>query len=394
MQQPLDGIKVLDLSHALAGAACTNILGRFGAEIIKVERPGEGDDLRHFTEAPGLEGMSISFSSVNAGKRSVVLDLKNPAAREVFERLVKRSDILVENFRPGVTKSLGADWESVRQINPRLVYCSITGFGQTGGMRLRTAYDHIIQAVSGLMWANGGADGPRRLGMPAIDTFSGYFAAVGVLAALRRRDATGRGEFLDVGMLDAAVTMVSAAAATAVRTGKENPPTTDRAWRVVPTAGIYQTADGYMDIGANQQHQVERLFDVLGRPELKQDPRFKDHAARLKTGEALFELLKAELLKRRSDDLERDLNAVNVPAATVRTIGQIAAHPQTSERRMWVNATAHGQPLAIMRGAPLLEGAGDEAGEVPSVGQHSDEVLGELGYDPAGIEALRAQGVI
>src|SRR5262249_4644754 len=152
----------------------------------KIERPEVGDDLRHFQEPEGMEAMSLSFCSANAGKKSFVMDLKNPASRPVFERLAKTCHVLVENFRPGVTKQLGVDWESVRKINPAMVYCSVTGFGSKGPLTDRTAYDHIVQATAGIMEANGLGEGPRRLGLPAIDTFSGYFATVGVLAALRR----------------------------------------------------------------------------------------------------------------------------------------------------------------------------------------------------------------
>lgn len=395
-KQPLDGIRVLDFTHALAGSACTNLLARFGAEVIKIERPNVGDDLRHYVEHAGLPGMAMPFCSVNAGKKSVVLDLQNPSSREPLERLIRRSDILVENYRPGVPAKLGIDWPRVREINSKLVYCSVTGFGQSGELRDWPAYDHIVQAMSGMMWMNGEPErGPLKVGLPAVDTFTGYVAALGVLAALRRRDATGEGEFVDVAMLDSALTLMSSAVATQLYTGKPPVRMGNRGFRLVPTSGTYPTSDGYIAIGANHQHQVERLFKALDRNDLLADERFMSHKGRIEHAVELHAILKEELGRRSAQQLELDLTRVQVPAAMVRTVGDITSHPHASARGFLVDASIPGRdaPIRVMRGAPKLEHASDHVGTVPKLGQHTEQVLRELGMDSAQIARLREAGV-
>lgn len=397
MKQPLEGIRVLDFTHALAGSACTNLMARFGAEVLKVERPDVGDDLRHYTEHAGLPGMAMPFCSVNAGKKSIVIDLKNAAARAVLERLIRRSDILVENFRPGVPKKLGIDWESVRAINPKIVYCSVTGFGQSGELRDWPAYDHIVQAISGIMWMNGEPDrGPMKVGLPAVDTFTGYVAALGVLAALRRRDATGEGEFIDVAMLDSALTLMASAVATQRYTGKPPVRQGNRGFRLVPTSGLYATSDGYLAIGANHQHQVERLFKVLERDDLLADARFMSHKGRIEHAAELHAILKEEFARRLAEQLELQLTSAQVPAAMVRTIGQITDHPHARERGILVNAAVPGRddPIELMRGAPKLAGAADEVGSVPALGQHTEDVLLDAGLSSDQIAELQKAGAV
>ncbi|HZU15771.1 MAG TPA: CoA transferase, partial [Candidatus Dormibacteraeota bacterium] len=237
--RPLEGMTVVDLGHALAGPCCAYHLGLLGADVIKVERPGLGDDMRDYVEHAGLEKMSAPFIPVNAGKRSVTVNLEVADGREVLERLIRRGDVLVENFRPGVASRLGLSEEAVFALNPSIVYCSVSGFGQTGPLRDWTAYDHIVQAMSGIMSLNGEPDGePLKMGGPGVDIFSGVLAAGAVLAALlqRERDPARRGQRIDVAMLDAAMVLMAPTIASYFLSGAPPRRTGNRGFRMVVTS--------------------------------------------------------------------------------------------------------------------------------------------------------------
>jgi crotonobetainyl-CoA:carnitine CoA-transferase CaiB-like acyl-CoA transferase len=395
--KPLEGIRVLDLSHALSGPTCTNMLALLGAEVIKVERPELGDDFRHYTEHAGLPGMSIPFAAANAGKKSITLDLKNPAAIEVIRTLAASSDMLVENFRPGVAAKLGLDWESLKQVRPGLVYASISGFGQTGTLRDWTAYDHIVQAMSGIMWMNGDPDGePMKVGFPIIDTFTGYMAVIGLLAALRRRDQTGEGEFVDVAMLDSAFNLMGGAIPTYFYTGEVRGRTGNRGYRLVATSETYRTADGYVAIGANHQHQIEALCDVLHCRWLLEDARFANHASRVANHAALRDELTAIFREHNGEEIEPRLAARQVPVSFVRNLGQVLNHPHFKERDIFLDVELPGadEPLRVVGPGFQLASGPLEAGAVPRLGEHTDEILAAAGYSPAAIGDLRDQGAI
>ena len=272
--KPLDGIKVLDLSQLLSGPTCTNMLKLLGAEVIKIERPKVGDAFRDYTEHSGPPGFSMPFVSCNSGKKSVALDYTTPEAKEVIRRLAKQSDIVVENFRPGVTKKHGVDWDSLRAVNPKLVYCSISGFGQYGPLRDWGALDQVVQAISGILWMNGApGDGPVKVGFPVMDTFTGYLAVIAILAALRRRDATGEGEYIDIAMLDAAMRMMGAPVASTLMSQKPPARFGSGGYRLVATSDMFESGDGrFLSIGAQSQPQFEALCRILEIPELIDDP--------------------------------------------------------------------------------------------------------------------------
>ncbi|SOB79486.1 Crotonobetainyl-CoA:carnitine CoA-transferase CaiB [Sphingomonas guangdongensis] len=393
--RPLEGIRVLDLSHALSGPTCTNMLAMLGAEVVKVERPGVGDDFRHYTEHAGLPGMSLPFASANMGKKSITLDLKNPAAIAVVHALVERSDVLVENFRPGVAAKIGLSPGDLQARNPRLVYASISGFGQTGTLRDWTAYDHIVQAMSGIMWMNGNPDDePMKVGFPIIDTFSGYMAVIGILAALQRRERTGTGDFVDVAMLDSAFNLLGAAVPTYFYTGEVRGRTGNKGYRLVATAETYRTANGYISIGANHQHQIEALCDVLHCRWLIADPRFATHADRVANHEALRTALAAIFREHNGEDIEEQLAARHVPVAIVRNLGQVLKHPHFEERRIFLEGELPGseQPLKVVGPGFQLASGPMSAGAVPTLGQHTDEVLASLGLGDDAIAALHASG--
>src|SRR5919202_3391454 len=313
----LEGVRVLDLTHALAGPFCTYHLQLLGADVIKIERPRVGDDFRDFARLPGWE-VSPSFIAVNAGKRSVTVDLKQPAGKEIVRRLAERADVVVENLRPGAAVELGLAWEDLRQENSRLVYCSISGFGQTGEMSRWPAYDHTIQAMAGMMWSGAPDDIPSQGRGFSVDCFTGYVAFAQILGALLRRERTGEGQYLDVAMLDASLVLLAVGSVRQLITGDaiaaSQPIVHDR-----PTVAPYRTRDGWIWLSANFQNQYEALCRVIDAPELLKDPRFADVRSR----NAHSAELKAELAKRLAGysaaELERQLMEAGCPASMVRT---------------------------------------------------------------------------
>ena len=390
----LDGLTVVDLSHAIAGPTCTNMLVELGATVIKVEPPGIGDGFRHYTEHGGEPMLSIPFASINAGKRSIALDLKTPAGIDLLWRLLERADLLVENFRPGVLDRLGLGFDALHARNPRLILVSITGFGQTGPLADRGAYDHIAQAMSGIALLNTGPEGPQKIGMPIIDSFTGYLATIGLLAALRRRDASGVGEHVDVAMLDAALKLVNTTVSVHSYTGRTPGGTGNRGFRLVATSEFYPTAQGWIALGANNQQQVEALLRVLGHPELIDDPRFRSHDARVAHYPAVRAWLTQTLSTWRAADLEARLAEARVPVAMLREVGEIAQHPHVVERGTLHRVALPGwdRPLDVVG-----PGFGTEArptSTVPTLGSDTDAVLAELGLDEAAIGELRRSGAV
>jgi CoA:oxalate CoA-transferase len=393
--KPLEGIRVADFTHAIAGPTCTMMLAQLGAEVIKVEPPEVGDDFRHYTEHAGLPGMSVPFAAVNAGKRSVTLNLKSEAGLAAARRLCATADVVAENYRPGVIARLGLGYDVISADRQGLIMVSLSGFGQSGPMRDWGAYDHIAQAVSGMAMMNATRNGPLKIGIPVVDSFSGYLGAVAVLSALRLRDATGRGQWLDIAMLDAALKMMGTAPSVWSYTGESPQGTGNRGFRLVATAEFYATAKGWIALGANHQHQIELLFRTIGHPEQIKDPRFSDHSARVANYAALKGWLTEYLLTREAEELERALTAAGVPAAMIRDVGQIMQHPHLSARGLLEDAVlpGHDRPLATLGPGFAVE-RDAEAPLVPMLGADTATVLGELGYSAAQIEQMRTQQAI
>lgn len=394
--RPLDGIRVLDFTHALAGPFCTYQLGLLGAEVVKIERPGFGDDFRHYIEHGGLKAMSGPFIAANAGKRSMTLDLTAPAAREVIHRLAERSDVVVENFRPGVAAKLALDHAALSKINPRLIYCSVSGFGQSGPMRDWPAIDHIVQAISGLMMVNGEPQqDPLRVGLPIADTFSGFLAAYSILAALLQRQQTDVGQQIDVGMLDAALVMMSQMIPGVALNNEPPKRSGNQGFRMVASSSTYKTRDGFICIGANWQPQFEGLCRVLGEPEMATDPRFNSNEARMQNYAPLRAALERAFADKSAAELEPKLAAAKVPAGKVRNLLETMSHSQIADRDFFVRATVPGlsAPASLAgtgfrfaHDGPVRENA------VPKIGEHTDEVLRELGFDAAAIDEMRRNG--
>jgi crotonobetainyl-CoA:carnitine CoA-transferase CaiB-like acyl-CoA transferase len=332
--RPLDGIRVLDLTNVLAGPYCTYQLMLLGAEVVKIEQPGRGDLARRLGPDPELNRslLGASFLAQNAGKKSVELDLKSDLGRETFAQLVTHADVLVENYRAGVLARLGFTWERLRELNPGLVYCAISGFGQTGPMSQAPAYDQIIQGLSGMMSVTGTADtAPLRVGFPAADTIGGLSAALAITAALAGRRRHGEGCFLDVSMLEASLSAMGWAVSNYLVSGIEPEPMGDQNATAAPS-GTFDAADGPLNIAANRQEQYETLCRLVGRPDLITHARFADREARKLHRAELNKHLNEALRKRPALEWERLLAAAGVPAARILTVPQAVAAEQVTSR--------------------------------------------------------------
>ncbi|MFI6875673.1 CaiB/BaiF CoA transferase family protein [Streptomyces sp. NPDC050400] len=377
--RPLNGIRVLDLTNVLAGPYCSYQLMLLGAEVVKIERPGQGDLARNLGPDAALnrDRIGASFLAQNAGKKSVELDLKDSADRSVFEDLLAGADVLLENFRAGVLARMGFGPERLADLNDRLVYCSISGFGHTGPMSDAPAYDQIVQGLTGMMSVTGTTDtAPQRIGFPVCDTTGGLMAALAITSALLHRERTGQGVRLDVSMLEASMSTMGWAVSNYLVSGVPPQPLGDQNPTAAPS-GTFQTLDGPLNIAANQQRQFETLCRLVGAPQLAADPRFAQRENRKTHREELNAALNAALSLRPAADWERDLNAAGVPAARVLTVPQALEQPQL-EHRGFVSALPHpGRPdlaLHVVGNGVLFDGeAFVPPSPPPLLGQHNDE---------------------
>jgi CoA:oxalate CoA-transferase len=395
---PLAGIRVLDLTNVLAGPFCAYQLALLGADVIKVERPGGGDLARQLgaDDALNAAGMGASFLAQNAGKRSITIDLKQPAGRAVFLRLLATADVLVENFRPGVMARLGLGYEALRERHPRLVYAAISGFGQSGPLADKPAYDQIVQGLSGFMSVTGDASSaPLRAGTPIADTVGGLVAAFAITAALLRRERDGKGAFIDVAMLDSLITTMGWVVSNTLIAGQAPRPMGNDNMTASPS-GAFRTGDGLLNIAANQQVQFERLCAVVGRPELTADPRFAGREARKAHRSALTAVLEQALAARPATEWAALLTAAGVPAGEVLSVPEVLAHPQIAARELLHDLPAPeglDRPITVLNAGFRLDDAALAVDRPPpTLGQDTDALLAELGYDPAEIAVLRARG--
>jgi CoA:oxalate CoA-transferase len=360
---PLDGIIILDLTHVLAGPFCSQALQDLGARVIKVERPGTGDDTRAFP--PFLQGESAYFATLNAGKQSIALDLKAGADRAVFERLLARADILLENYRPGVMARLGYGWEVLHPRHPRLIYAAVSGFGQTGPDALKPAYDMVVQARGGVMSITGETGGPPvRVGASIGDIVAGMYLAQGVLAALYQRERTGEGAFIDVAMLDSQLAIQEHALAIASATGVAPGPTGARHPTITPFA-TYRAADGFVVIAAGNDAMFAELCQVLGLS-IATDPRFANNAARCENHALLKRLIEAVTLGQPVAHWLEVLDKAALPTARVQDMVEVMADPQLRARNMILPVTPHpGGPAFTAPGNPIKMSTLPEATTLP-----------------------------
>jgi crotonobetainyl-CoA:carnitine CoA-transferase CaiB-like acyl-CoA transferase len=377
--RPLSGIRILDLTNVLAGPYCSYQLALLGAEVVKVELPGQGDLARHLGSDPELNaaGIGASFLAQNAGKRSVELDLKNPGDHALFRDMVGGADVLLENFRAGVLARLGFGWPVLRELNPALVYCAISGFGQTGPMRNAPAYDQVIQGLSGIMSITGTPEtAPLRVGFPICDTVGGLMAALSIAAALTGRAKTGTGCFLDVSMLEAAISAMGWPVSNYLVAGVTPEPMGDQNATASPS-GTFDAADGPLNIAANRQEQFETLCREVGLPELIDDRRFAEREARKTNREELNAALNAALRGRTALEWEQVLTAQGVPAARILTVPQALELDQLAYRGLFTDLPYpddSGRVLRATGSGVLLDGEPMRPETPPPLlGQHNGE---------------------
>lgn len=396
MPLPLENIRVLDLSRILAGPYCTMMLGDLGAEVIKVERPGAGDDTRQWGP-PFAAGESSYYLCCNRNKKGITLNFKSAEGRELAARLADQSDILVENFLPGTLASWGLSYEALARRNPRLIYCSITGFGQTGPRRDEPGYDIMIQALAGVMSFTGEADGPpTKLGVAISDLTAGIFATNAILTALYAREKTGIGDRIDIALFDSTLAWLAnvgsnylVSGAIPERRGSAHP-------NIVPYQS-FAAADESLIIAVGNDGQFVKFCAVIGRPELAADPRFATNALRVQNRPTLIPLLTAEVARRPAAEWLQALEQAGIPCGPVNTVDRAFGDPQTAAREMLIEVPHPTIGPLKMAGSPLkLSGIGTKPRRPPPLlGEHTDEVLAEvLKMTPAEIQKSRQAGVI
>jgi len=378
--RPLAGIRVLDLTNVLAGPYCTYQLMLLGAEVVKIEVPGHGDLARHLGPDPELNAADLgtSFLAQNAGKKSVTLNLKDPDDRATFERLVSGADVVVENFRAGVMDRLGYGWASLRELSPALVYCAISGFGQTGPMSQAPAYDQVIQGLSGMMSVTGTPDtAPLRVGFPICDTIGGMAAALAITSALVGRHRHGRGCFLDVSMLEASVSAMGWTVSNYVVSGVAPQPMGDQNATAAPS-GTFEAADGPLNIAANRQEQFVTLCGLVGRNDLLTDPRFAGREARIRHREDLNRELNKALGNRTALEWEEILSSAGVPAARILTVPQVVELDQLAHRGFFADVPFpddSGRRVRVSGSGVLYDGTQlQPTGRPARLGEHNGDV--------------------
>jgi CoA:oxalate CoA-transferase len=393
MSQPLAGIKIADFSHVMAGPFCTHFLRMLGAEVIKVESPS-GDPMRYYGPYREHDGLSPAFIAANVGKKSVALDLKSSTGYAAAARLVQTCDVVVENFRPGVMDRLGLGYDACRTLRPGLIYCSISGYGQSGPLRDYPAIDNIVQATSGMMAANGNeGDPPSRVGWPVVDTYTGTLGALAVLAALVQRQHTPEGQYIDVAMLDASVVMLTSLATPYLVTGRLPVRTGDTGYSGSPTAGMFECGDGTkISLGAVQNNQFDGLCRCVGCPELAVDPRYASPVLRAQpeNATALRALLDPLFLTRAGADWERSLNEQGVPCGLVRDIAQACESIRNSGRGLLLPTTlgsSHPSPPVeyVNAGFTFATDGPGAVGAAPTLGEHNVDILKSLGFSDSEI---------
>lgn len=402
MTAPLKGIRVLDLSRVLAGPWCTQMLADLGADVIKVEKPGEGDDTRGWgppfiTEADGERGDAAYFLSANRGKRSVAIDIARPEGQELIRRIAAVSDVLVENFKLGGLKKYGLDYDSLRKINPRLIYCSITGFGQQGPYAARAGYDFMIQGMSGLMSITGEPQGdPMKVGVAFADIFTGLHAVIGITSALHHRERTGEGQFLDLALLDSQVAVLANQSSNYLVGGKAPGRLGNAHPNIVPYQ-TFETKDGYMIVAVGNDRQFTEYCRIIGLPQLSGDPRFAANRGRVENRESLIPLLRPAMKAKMTAEWVAAFESVAVPCGPINTIAQMFEDPQVIARGLQMalqrddgtSIPSVANPIRFSSSPVSYERA------PPKLGQHTEEVLREvLDVSEAEIADLRKAAAI
>lgn len=400
MFQPLSGLRVIDLTQVLAGPYAAYQLALMGAEVLKIETPGVGDWSRDKGHLPGLnaEGMGLTYLTQNANKKSVTLNLKTTEGVDILKRLVRDADVFIENFRPGTIRRLGLSFDVLREINPRIVYCSISAFGQDGEMSHRPAYDHVIQGMSGIMKTTGTVDtGPQKVGAPYVDYATGLNAAFAIVSALHETRRTGEAVHLDVAMLDTSMLLMASLVTSHLTGGWMPKPAGNEAWSQSPSSGAFETADGLLMVAANNDRQFRALCAGLGRPDLCEDARWRDAEARQENAAALRAELVSIFRTRSALEWEKALDAAGAPAAKVRSLDETLAEAHAATRAFAYPVHWAREPHDIHLPTLGFKVNGEVVPPTvapPELGADTPAVLKELGYTDADLCRLAEQAVI
>ncbi|WP_369725806.1 CaiB/BaiF CoA transferase family protein [Bradyrhizobium sp. LLZ17] len=397
MTRPFEGVKILDFTQVLAGPYASYQLALLGADVIKVERR-EGEDMRRtpLSREWADRGLAPAFQAINGNKRSLTLDLQKPDAIAVVKRLAAQVDVVMENFRPGVMDKLGIGYEALSAVNPKLIYCAVSGFGQTGPDRLRPGYDGKMQALSGIMAITGHPEtGPTRAGFAVCDVLSGATAAFGVSSALYQRDRTGKGQLIDVSMLEATMAFLSGQIADWSVAGHRQQLSGNQAVSRKTTANLFKAGDGYILLAVNNEKQYRALMSALGREDTLSDPRFADWFSRNENEPALRAIIEEALAARPAREWEAILEDSGAPCASIWKIEEIIDHPQIKARGAIQELdTPYGRLRFAGSGFKLAHGGGRLDRMAPELGADTDAVLSELGFDAADIAELRAREIV
>jgi len=393
---PLAGVKVIEMCHVMAGPTCGRMLADMGADVIKLERVPDGDDTRRMLP-PDINGEPAAFMMMNAGKRGIAVDLKNQRGREVLKHMLTKADVVTENYRADTMAKLGLGYGDLKDINPALVYCAISGFGRTGPYASRGGYDLIAQGMSGLMSITGEGPGrpPVKVGGPICDITAGILAAMGVLAAYVHSLKTGEGQMVDTSLFEAGITHTYWQSAIAMATG-ETPGPMGSAHPLNAPYQAVETADGWITFSGANTRNWQRLCEMIGRPELAEDPRFHDNAGRMANLDELMEILSAEFIKKPRDAWLGELEAAKIPAGPVLNVNEMHADPHTLARDMVVELDHPTAGAVKTIGLPVkfTETPGAVTGPAPLYAQHTREVLAEFGYSADEIDSLAADGAV
>lgn len=396
MSGPLEGVRVLDLTRILSGPYCTMMLGDMGADVIKVENPKGGDDTRGWGP-PFLNGVSTYYISVNRNKKSFTLNLKEARGKEILTELIRQSDVVAENFRPGTLDKLGFPWEEIQKINPRAILTSVSGFGHTGPRASEPGFDVVIQGEGGIMSITGEPDGPpTKVGASVADIVAGMLAAQGTILALYRREKTGKGQKVDISMLDGQVALLTYHANSFFATGNVPQRRGNKHPSITPYE-TYKCADGYLNLGVGNDSLWARFCDAMGLGELKDDPRFAVNADRVRNREALQKILDAFFASREVTPTLEAIKKAGIPCGPINDFAQVFSEPQVLAREMVVDMDVPEAGPTKLTGIPIKmsESGGEIRIPPPSLGQHTDDILESLlGLEAAERQALRDAGVI
>jgi crotonobetainyl-CoA:carnitine CoA-transferase CaiB-like acyl-CoA transferase len=397
MSRPFSGVRILDFTQVLAGPYGSYQLALLGADVIKVERT-EGEDMRRtpLSRIWAERDMAPSWLAINGNKKSLTLDFRKPAAIEILRKLAAKADVVMENFRGGVMDRLGVGYKALSEINPKLIYCAISGFGQTGPYSHEAGYDGKIQALSGIMSITGHPEmGPTRAGFAVCDVLSGMTAAFAVASALFQRTHTGEGQFIDVSMLEASLAFLSTQVADFTVAGHQQEQFGNQAISRKVTANLFRSKNSYLLLAVNDEKQFRALMTALSRTEVFDDPRFGDWFQRKENEAALREIIETALAKQDAKAWEKQLNAAGAPSASIWTIEEVISHPQIIAREVMQSVqTQYGLLRLMGSGFQLAHGGGRLDTPPPELGADTDTILTGLGYEPAAIAALRAEGVV